>query len=275
MHSVSINRILRQWYPGCVVVKTPKETGLHKLAKAGHAKMTLDTSSEFHVSRIYSRDYDEPRENGRLKDIPELAIYNYTWKARNFTVYAVKFNYGEYESENNHFIIYPETQAMIVDGRLTVIDELITASAKFSDEIEDAIWVYDKGYWHKSRKLWKNVQECTWEDVILNNELKAQLATDIEGFFDRQKDYESFAVPWKVGNLCLLLQYTLLCVRSSQTLLWFLAMAVYLLVLLSLSLGANTALLSWVSNARIDQTNDLCSEVLFSMGFPEMARQSP
>ena len=60
--------------------------------------------------------------------------------------------------------------------------------------------MYDRGYWRKNHKLWNNVQGCKWENVILANEMKLQLISDIEGFFDRKDDYKSFAVPWKVSE---------------------------------------------------------------------------
>ncbi|KAK3168248.1 hypothetical protein OEA41_004694 [Lepraria neglecta] len=66
-------------------------------------------------------------------------------------------------------------------------------------EIKEEIWVYDRGYWRKNHKLWNNVQGCKWENVILANEMKLQLISDIEGFLDRKEDYKSFAVPWKRG----------------------------------------------------------------------------
>ena len=31
-----------------------------------------------------------------------------------------------------------------------------------------------------------------WDNVILNSEMKLQLISDIEGFFDRKEDYKSF-----------------------------------------------------------------------------------
>ena len=100
----------------------------------------------------------------------------------------------------NHYILYPQNEGGVIDGQSRVVDKLITAASQHLSEIDDEIWVYDRGYWRKNRKLWENVQACNWENVILNSEMKHQLISDIEGFFDRKEDYESFVVPWKVSK---------------------------------------------------------------------------
>ncbi|KAL8977423.1 MAG: hypothetical protein Q9205_006772 [Flavoplaca limonia] len=66
-------------------------------------------------------------------------------------------------------------------------------------KIDNEIWVYDKGYWKKNRKLWKSVQACRWDQVILDEAMKASLIADVEGLFDRKENYRSFGVPRKRG----------------------------------------------------------------------------
>ena len=73
------------------------------------------------------------------------------------------------------------------------------AATKHLHKVEDEIWVYDRGYWRKSSKLWKSIKSSNWDNVIMDPGIKTKLKSDIEGFFDRKADYDSFAVPWKVG----------------------------------------------------------------------------
>ena len=44
------------------------------------------------------------------------------------------------------------------------------------------------------------MQACKWDDVILNAEMKLDLINDIEVFFNRKGNYESFTVPRKVSD---------------------------------------------------------------------------
>lgn len=189
---------LRKWYPDHTVTQTPQSTGLLNFAKAGQADATLDTDIDFYASRFYKPAMDPARQSGRLEDKVELGRYRYRWKDRDFHVYLADYWEGEYVKINNYYILYPRSHEDVKDGRSQMADELITAASRHLSDIKEEIWVYDRGYWTKSHKLWLNVQSCQWKNVILNEELKTQLISDIEGFFDRKEDYASFAVPWKV-----------------------------------------------------------------------------
>ena len=202
--NIGIVDVLRRWHPNHTITQTPKSTGILKLAKAGYAHATLDTSIDFYASRTYRAATDDAKGTGRLKDKVEFGRYKYRWKEQDFQLYVVDNWETEYSQVKNHYILYPQSQGDLIDGRSQTVDKLITVATQHLSEIKEEIWVYDRGYWDKSHKLWKNVQGCMWENVILNNEMKLQLVSDIEGFFDRKEDYKSFAVPWKVseyGNL--------------------------------------------------------------------------
>ena len=198
--NIGILDTLRRWHPNHTITQTPKSTGILKLVKAGYADATLDTGIDFYVSRTYKPATDDGKETGRLKDKVEFGRYKYRWKDQDFQVYVADYWESAYSQVTNHYILYPRSQGDVINGRSQTVDSLITAATQRLSEIKEEIWVYDRGYWRKNHKLWKNVQGCKWENVILNNELKLQLISDIEGFFDRKEDYASFAVPWKVSE---------------------------------------------------------------------------
>lgn len=200
LSNIAIVDALRRCYPGHTVTQTPKSTGILKFAKAGQAHAVLDTSVDFYASRYYKLATDDPRGPGRLKDEVEFGRYSYRWKDFSFQVYVACFWESEYSQAQNHYIIYPRSPEDVEDGRSAVVDKLITAAAQHVSKIDEEIWVYDRGYWRKNSTLWKNVQSCKWDNVILNREMKLQLISDIEGFYDRKDDYNSFAVPWKVSH---------------------------------------------------------------------------
>lgn len=200
MTSIGILDALRRWYPDHTVTQTPKSTGILKLAKAGQAYAMLDTNTDFYASRTYKLATNHAKGAGRLKYKVEFGKYNYRWKDRDFLVYVADYWEFEYSQVQTHYILYPRSEGDVIDGQSQVVDKLITAASQHLSKIENEIWVYDRGYWKKSRTLWENVQACNWEDVILSSEMKDQLISDIEGFFDRKDDYKSFAVPWKVSK---------------------------------------------------------------------------
>ncbi|KAL8943580.1 MAG: hypothetical protein Q9211_000934 [Gyalolechia sp. 1 TL-2023] len=196
--AISILEALRRHYPHCTVTQTPKSTGILKLAKAGRASATLDTAnSNFYASRKYKPSKDGAP--GRLKYTVDFGKYDYCWNDEYFQIYVADYWESEYSHVHLHWIVYPRKEDDIVNGQSQTVDKLIVAASKHIDHLNNEIWVYDRGYWRKNHKLWKSVQACSWDDVILNPDVKTQLIGDIEGFFDRQEEYKSFAVPWKRG----------------------------------------------------------------------------
>ena len=209
--NIGIIDALRRWFPNHTVTQTPRSTGILKLAKASHAHAVLDTNLDLYAWRTYKPATDHAKEPGRLKYKVEFGRYNYRWKDQAFQVYVANYWESEYSKVRNHYILYPRSEEDVIDGRSRMVDKLITAASKHMSEINEEIWMYDRGYWRKNGKLWKNVQACKWENVILNSEMKVQLINDIEGFFDRREDYESFAVPWKVRGTTFSLLHTSCC----------------------------------------------------------------
>ncbi len=200
MTNIGILDALRRRYPNHTVTQTPKSTGVLKFAKAGQAYAALDTHAEFYASRTYKLATDNGKGAGRLKYKVEFGRYNYRWKHLHFLVYVAKYWESEYSQVQNHYILYPRSEGDVIDGQSQMVDKLIVAASRHLSEIDEEIWVYDRGYWTKNHRLWENVQACNWDNVILNSEMKLQLISDIEGFFDRKEDYKSFAVPWKVSK---------------------------------------------------------------------------
>ena len=60
------------------------------------------------------------------------------------------------------------------------------------------IFVYDN-FWTKSRSLFDEVQKASWQDVILNEDMKRMLTDLIHKFFDSKQTYKKLGVPWKRG----------------------------------------------------------------------------
>ncbi|KAK4697290.1 hypothetical protein P7C71_g770, partial [Lecanoromycetidae sp. Uapishka_2] len=172
-----------------------KIDGRPKFAQAGQAYAALDTHAEFYASRTYKLATDNGKGAGRLKYKEEFERYNYRWKHLHFLVYVAKYWESEYTQVHNNYILYPRSEGGVIDGQSQMEDKLIVAGFRHLFEIDEENWIYDRGYWTKNHRLWENVQACNWVNVILNSEMKLQLISDIEGFFDSKGAYKSFAVP--------------------------------------------------------------------------------
>lgn len=97
------------------------------------------------------------------------------------------------------YILHPRSESHIVDGHCEETDALVLAAGKWTSQLHDEIFVFDNGFWDKSKELWKSVAGASWDDVILSPAMKQNLIDDVQGFFDNQDLYGRFSVPWKRG----------------------------------------------------------------------------
>ena len=79
---------------------------------------------------------------------------------------------------------------------------LLLAAGLWQDQLHDEIWVFDRGFWNKSRDLWVEIQKADWADVILEDDFKQTLKKDVYGFFKSEAVYKELAIPWKVSVQC-------------------------------------------------------------------------
>lgn len=78
-------------------------------------------------------------------------------------------------------------------------DALLRAIGTVQFDTSKTILVFDNGYWQSNHALWKQVQQTSWDDVILNAVMKKTLTDTILRFFDSKAKYHEYGVPWKRG----------------------------------------------------------------------------
>ena len=190
---------LRGRYPDWTVTVTPGQTGLIAFAQAGQAKAELDTKTE---SLSAWRQHSLPsqrisQDEGKMTDKVHFGKFDYEWKGKEFIVYTATFLQGWGQLTNN-YILHKRDQEL-VGGRCKATDELIAAATKWNSSVHDEVLVFDQERWTKNTDLWASVQNASWNDVIMDRDMKETLINDVEGFFDCKDDYKEFSVPWKRG----------------------------------------------------------------------------
>lgn len=78
---------------------------------------------------------------------------------------------------------------------------MLLAAGVFAEQLHNEIWVFNQGYWDKDAGLWVEIQKASWEDVILEEDFKDAVKKDVYGFFDSEKLYKEYSLPWKVCTL--------------------------------------------------------------------------
>ena len=191
---------LRGRYPEWTVTVTPATTGLFTFAQAGNAQADLDTKTEsFSALRLHVPARDRASEEpGKMLDLVNFGKYDYRWNNMFFIVYTASFEHGLMRTVENNYILH-KRQHELAQGRCEITDELIAAATLWTKKVHDEVLVFDQMVWTKDKELWASVQSSSWNDVILDKDMKDTLVKDVEGFFDCKDDYKEFTVPWKRG----------------------------------------------------------------------------
>nr|XP_031861387.1 uncharacterized protein CI109_002991 [Kwoniella shandongensis]KAA5528459.1 hypothetical protein CI109_002991 [Kwoniella shandongensis] len=95
------------------------------------------------------------------------------------------------------------TQWHVISDNAASAHKLIQATAIFCSNLADVVWVFEQGYWRPDRELWQSIQDASWDDVVLDEDLKKSLQGDYQSFFKSEAIYKKFAVPWKRGLIFL------------------------------------------------------------------------
>lgn len=128
-----------------------------------------------------------------------LQRFQYIWAEKEYLVYYVMWQETMCAPTKLFYILTPRSASHIVDGHCQETDALVMAAGEWTSQLHDEIFVFDDGYWDKSKELWKSVSGSSWSDVILPPAMKQNLIDDVQGFFDNQALYAEFSVPWKRG----------------------------------------------------------------------------
>lgn len=191
-------------YLDYTVTTVDSTADLLQFARAGEARASLDTEGQKLLSwlKYEPTKQDSPaKDSGKLKDKVQFARYYYQWRDESFIVYLYcGCPNHDPPSDITYFILRKREGDRIVDGRSSIVRDLVAAASTHANEVHEGdVLVWDDDSWTKSTQLWKSVQKSKWDNVILDSTLKSSLIKDVEGFFDQKDDYNQFEVPWKRG----------------------------------------------------------------------------
>ncbi|KAL8963888.1 MAG: hypothetical protein Q9197_007055, partial [Variospora fuerteventurae] len=198
---------LRKQYPDLhLTITATYSCNLLGFAAAGHAFAspcsTADEPQSHHrhpsptavPSDLKWRRYVAParkdaQSSGYLVDNVKFGRFAYTWASHTYILYNVVGTHAVYDEEVS-YLLGSSAQAN---------DDLLLAAGAFWNQLHDEILVFDDGYWQKSHELWQSVQNSTWDDVILDPQMKASIVGEMNKFFGSQERYKKLKVPWKRG----------------------------------------------------------------------------
>lgn len=138
---------------------------------------------------------------GAFIDRVVFGCFDYVYNGTQFLLYVVEGAEDGvgYAKPSYSYLLVEDLKKAGEPSPQKQIDGLIRAATSWALELHNEVLVFDQGFWQKSADLWQNIQKSKWEDVILEKERKDTIIKDVIGFFDSEKRYEEFSVPWKRG----------------------------------------------------------------------------
>jgi transitional endoplasmic reticulum ATPase len=195
---LTIQKYLSELHPAYHITRTtPAKCDLLGFAKAGYATSDPDRRDSYDATRLYkaAKLHDEKAE---LEDDVKFGAWRYTWDSVEFFVYEISYPDLLGRAQKYLFVLSPDT-APTQDGYNSATDRLLLAAGDWTKALHEEIYVFDDSKWTKNKALFKSVQDASWNDVILEPDVKANLLQDVETFFDNRSLYKAMNVPWKRG----------------------------------------------------------------------------
>ena len=192
---------IRSAHPDQDVTPVPsKQFDIIGWANSGHAKLDLiRENNDFYARRLFDVPENRLGGEGKLDEKVIFGCYRLVSDKKSFFLYAAEWPFAmERLTLKSYFFLSPKTN-VIDTGSINPIDDLLSRVGKWTSELHEEIYVFDGFEWIKDPELWKNVNSCHWDDVVLDPATKQGIIDDVHGFFDSKEVYREFAVPWKRG----------------------------------------------------------------------------
>lgn len=126
-------------------------------------------------------------EENRLLSKFWMGVLQIRWKETQFTVVQAK-SYDDYDVY--HYIIGPNRMQS---------ERLFEAICRWSTGANDAVTVYQSGYFDRNTELFAKIQSSSMDRLYLTENLLNQLRSGVFDFLEQKEVYHQNSLPWKRG----------------------------------------------------------------------------
>ncbi|MBX9255872.1 ATP-binding protein [Desmonostoc muscorum CCALA 125] len=181
-----ISQELAAIYPHKGLVEGNDSTfNLEKYAKVNLC--TLQQNIFIHNQIITSWDGMEQE----IYNYTENASFEVTWQGQKLDILLMSWQEGY--CKNRYYWILAESKE--------IAEEFFVAVCDWNSEIRDEVLVFEDGYWDKNQDLFQSIKGATFNNLILQGNLKEDIQDDLNTFFASRETYAAYGVPWKRGIL--------------------------------------------------------------------------
>lgn len=181
-----VSERLREHFSGCAVLETMgsvfdldrfEEKGFCTVVDSKQSLSQWNTYYWMPKHAIYQREHNTWREA--------------TWDGIQFEVITLHIK-DQYRWEGRTYIVGPSKAET---------ERFFLAVCKACTTIEGEVLVFSDGCWQPSSALYESIQGASFDNLILEGNLKESVRADAHSFFAMKETYEQNQIPWKRGIL--------------------------------------------------------------------------
>lgn len=159
---------------------------LRQYARLGHCELHAAATP-----RPDSYRYWGGEEHDRLYTNYEQVVWEVRWHEACLQVVHVEWATGCGSQSRDWVIAESVEQA----------DEFILEVERKTHAPGDAILVFSDGHWQRSHALYEATQKASFEDLVLNKDIKSSLRNDFRQFLESEERYQRLNMAWRRGAL--------------------------------------------------------------------------
>jgi hypothetical protein len=115
------------------------------------------------------------------------------WNGQQLEVIAASWT-ETYQRQHRHWIIAEER---------ALAEKFLNDVCEWCHEVRGQVLVFNGGCWEKSAELFAAIRAASFDNLILQGDLKDRIQRDFRQFLAARATYEEYGVPWKRGVLLL------------------------------------------------------------------------
>lgn len=181
-----VNQALTTAFPNKYILETESYLfSVTEYAEAGHC--VLQAKPKIHEQFASDWLVEENKANYTIKN----GWYQVKWQDHTFEL-LILTRVGDIVSSRAYWLIADDKAAA---------ESFLREVSRWNFEIHDEVLVFEDGGWEKSDELFNAIKSATFDGLVLEGTLKADLRKDVRQFFESQAIYQQYGVPWKRGLL--------------------------------------------------------------------------
>lgn len=181
-----LTKVIAGHFAGLFVLPIAESlTELAHFAAAGEC--VIEDSPELFAERVAS--WDTGRDEITTSDV--LSLRRVRWREHQLEVFDAEWML---ESTSGY-------RTFLAGASRSIVEQFYEEYIRWTLGVRDEVMVFERDQWTRDRSFYRAIQSASFDQIVLEDSLKAQIVADIERFFASRDLYRELGLPWKRGAL--------------------------------------------------------------------------